>query len=78
MESNINIQVMELDPSKVYSIVAEVGDMTKSEVIDYLTKIKSICEERDIKAIYTAASYGVPTLTINEILPAVKEWPKGE
>ena len=78
MESNINIQVMELDPNKVYSIVAEVGDMSKMEVIDYLTRIKSSCEELGIKAIFSAASYGVPTITINEILSTVKEWSKGE
>lgn len=67
-------QIIEMDINKVYSIIVEVEDMPKAEVIEYLNRVKSLYEEKGIKAIYSAMSYGVPTLTINEILPAMKEW----
>lgn len=67
-------QIIEMDTNKVYSIIVEVGDMPKAEVIEYLNRVKAMYEEKGIKAIYSAMSYGVPALTINEILPAVKEW----
>ena len=67
-------KIIEMDPNKVYSIIIEVQDMNKDEVMNHLKRVKSMYEEHGIKAIYSAMSYGVPFLTINEILPAIKEW----
>ena len=70
----MEIKTIEMDTDKVYSIIVEVGDMPKNEVVDYLSRVKSLYEERGIKAVYSAMSFGVPVITINEILPAIKEW----
>lgn len=70
----MNIQTIEMDINKVYSILVEVGDSPRDEAFDYLNRVKSMYEEKGIKAIYSIMVHGVPVLTINEILPAVKAW----
>ena len=70
----MEIKTVEMDTNKVYSIIVEVGDMPKNEVVDYLNRVKSLYEEHGIKAVYSAMSFGVPVITINEILPPIKEW----
>lgn len=70
----MEIKTIEMDTNKVYSIIVEAGDMPKNEVVDYLNKVKSLYEAHGIKAVYSAMNHGVPTITINEILPALKEW----
>jgi hypothetical protein len=69
----MTIQTIEMDTNKVYSIIVEVGDMTKAEVIEYLTRVKSLYEGLGIKAVYSAMHDGVPVITINEVLPERKD-----
>ena len=70
----LKLQTIELDPNKVYTIMVEVGDMPKELVKPHLESIKALYEKQNIKAIYTAMHNGVGIITINEILPAIKEW----
>ena len=70
----MEVKTIEMDTNKVYSIIIEVGDMPKNEAADYLNRVKSLYEMQGIKAVYSAMNHGVPTITINEILPALKEW----
>jgi hypothetical protein len=58
-----------MDTNKVYSIMVEVGDMKKQDVVEYLEKIKMLYEALDIKAVYCAMRDGIPLVTINEVLP---------
>ena len=69
----MEIQTIEMDPNKVYSIIVEVGDMNKAEAVDYLKSVRSMYEEKGINAIYSIMQHGVPMLTINEIPSAVEE-----
>ena len=69
----MEIQTIEMDPSKVYSIIVEVGDMNKAEVADYLKRVRSMYEEKGISAIYSIMQHGVSMLTINEISSAVEK-----
>ena len=55
----MNIEAIELDTNKVYSILVEVGDMDKEAVIEHLEKVKSLYEGLGIKAVYSAIKYGV-------------------
>ena len=68
------IQTLELDVNKVYSIMIEVGNMPKDLVIQKLQEVKALYESQGIKAVYSAMCDGVSAVTINEILPSVKEW----
>lgn len=61
------IRAIELDPTKIYTIILEVGDMRKDQVLDYVTKIKAYYEAQGINAIYSAAHDGIPMITINEL-----------
>lgn len=70
----MDTKAIELDTNKVYSILVEVGDMDKASVHEHLQKVKALYEGLGIKAVYSATKYGFPVITINEILPAVKEW----
>lgn len=70
----MNIKAIELDTNKVYSILVEVGDMDREAVMEHLQEVKSLYEGLGIKAVYSATINNVPIITINEILPAVKEW----
>lgn len=70
----MNIKAIELDTNKVYSILVEVGDMDREAVMEHLQEVKSLYERLGIKAVYSATINNVPIITINEILPAVKEW----
>ena len=70
----MNIQTIEMDTNKVYSIIVEVGDMTKAEVIEYLNRVKSLYEGLGIKAVYSTMHNGVPAITINEVLPERIDW----
>jgi hypothetical protein len=65
----MEIQTIEMDPNKVYSIIVEVGDMNVTQVYDYLSRVKSMYEEKGINAVYSIMQHGVPMLTINEIMP---------
>lgn len=68
------IKTIELDTNKVYSISVEVGDMDRVSVKEHLQEVKELYEGLGIKAIYSAMRNGFPLITINEILPAIKEW----
>lgn len=62
------IRAIELDPSKIYTIILEVGDMRLDQVFDYVTKIKAQYEAQGINAIYSATCNGTPMITINEVI----------
>lgn len=70
----MDIKAVELDTNKVYSILVEVGDMDREAVLEHLQEVKTLYEGLGIKAVYSATKCGFPIVTINEILPAVKEW----
>ena len=70
----MDIKAIELDTNKVYSILVEVGDMDREAVNEHLQRVKALYKGLGIKAVYSATKNGVPVITINEILPAVKEW----
>ena len=70
----MNIKAIELDTNKVYSILVEVGGMDREAVKEHLQEVKALYEGLGIKAVYSATKNGFPVITINEILPTVKEW----
>ena len=70
----MNIQAIELDTNKVYSILVEVGDIDKEAVKEHLQEVKALYERVGVKAVYSATKNGIPVVTINEILPTIKEW----
>jgi hypothetical protein len=65
----MKMQIIEMDTNKIYSIMVEVGDMKKQDVVEYLEKIKTLYEALVIKAVYCAMRDGIPFVTINEVLP---------
>ena len=65
----MKMQIIEMDTNKIYSIMVEVGDMKKQDVVEHLEKIKTLYEALDIKAVYCAMRDGIPLVTINEVLP---------
>lgn len=68
-----SIRAIELDPSKIYTIMLEVGDMRKDEVFDYITKVKALYEAQGIIAVYSATHNGIPMVTINELTSETTE-----
>lgn len=62
------IRTIELDPSKIYTIILEAGDMKKDELLDYVTKIKALYEAQGINAVYSVTYQGTPMVTINEVI----------
>ena len=69
----MKIKTIEMDTDKVYSIIVEVGDMHKNEALEFLNKVKSLYEALGIIAVYSAMTYGVPIITINEIQSTLTE-----
>lgn len=65
----MKMQIIEMDTDKIYSIMVEVGDMKKQEVVEHLEKIKTLYEALGIKAVYCAMRDGIPLVAINEVLP---------
>jgi len=68
----LSINYMELDPNKVYHIAVEVRDMSVKDTEDHLTRVRDLFSNYGIKAIYSAMTYGVHSVTITDLPMSIK------
>ena len=68
----LSINYMELDPNKIYHIAVECGDMNRDNVEKHLTKVKELFSNYGIKAVYSAMTYGVHSVTITDLPMFIK------